>query len=140
MTSLIRVEIKIESRKLILGFRTSSEAESYCRRIQPRTIHQELSLESRQSSEDPTEVQLRLPSAITEIVASTSLPSFAGFYFRFRDSDTASRWRKSLVIFESPRGRTRDLYIVRDMGTDKILLADAAKAPAPAIRSKPPRY
>lgn len=64
---------------------------------------------------------MRLPSRVTEVVASSSA---LGFYLVFSDENLAKQWQENLMVWKFFMNSKRKLYVKRDrnqQGVGKLL-------------------
>ncbi|KAI1846490.1 hypothetical protein JX266_007387 [Neoarthrinium moseri] len=110
----LEVSIHFDPRRISVGFRTEGQAILYYGLIQQRSFTRDMAL-------DPTVsgrwVSVRLPSRVTDVVASTSCN---GFYLCFSSTETASGWHRALLIWKFSAGSTSKLYVERDMPNRRL--------------------
>lgn len=126
--------IDMDSRRLIITFRSVEQATRYYQIVNSRDIGGIL-----QCTVSGYDALLRLPSRVTNIVASTSC---GGFYLIVgdRDRDLAQWWQREIPFWKFLNGSTRKIYLDRFITDQEInrQLSIYPPAPAPAVMYEPP--
>lgn len=109
-TSYLDVYIQFEpSRRITVGFQDEDIAMAFHTKVKSTAFHKEMDLKSERHGR---KVSMRLPSRVTEVVASTSA---LGFYIVFSDENLAKQWQDNLLIWKFLRNSKRKLYVDRDL-------------------------
>ncbi|CAJ2504197.1 Uu.00g115910.m01.CDS01 [Anthostomella pinea] len=103
------VSVHFEPRKLTIAFQNEFQAIKSYTLVKDRSFTKDMNLDP---SQHRRYVSLRLPSRVTDIVASTAC---GGFYLHFCDVDVAKGWHKTLLLWKFVDGSSTDLYLARDI-------------------------
>jgi hypothetical protein len=108
------VKVEFEPRRISIGFDKQKQAVGYYEAINRTKFSREMDLDIKQRG---NYVSVRLPSRVSEIVASTSA---LGFYLVFSDEELAAQWRANLLLWDFISNSKRKLYVRRGLSNETL--------------------
>lgn len=123
----LKITFNDNTRRVHITFQSTAQAFAYSQYISQRSI---VKRETLAVSQTGREVSLRLPSRVSQIVATTT---YGGFCFVFDDAQLARDWARSFLVWKFYPQSERRLYV------DRFVSGEALNSWV-GIPSVPPAY